>query len=593
MEQKPIIGIIHGYNHEGMGVLHNEAQVIFVPGALRDERVMARLSGERKRKAAWGEALEILNSSPHRRPPPCPHYGRCGGCQLQHASYSHQLDIKREILARAMAPLQKYDPDILTKILPTTAAPSPTGYRNKGLFAVELPEEGQSVAIGFYGRRSRKVVGHGCPVLFSKQVNSLLDDLALWFTQNRSVNKLGDVTRNEHDNWLRGVSGGMTGDVSDKVSGSQKSIRHILIRESKFTGKIVMVLIGVGDGRRKGDGDDEQPPSWISSFLDAFAGVQTPIREQKYCLSGIGWLATLSGNGQVVDKNTIPLWGSLVTVEQCTINKTEKISFHFAISPESFYQVNSQQTNTLYDEVLNACNLSGGEIVWDLYCGAGTISICLANRACAVLGVDVCESAIRDAWTNARINSSAISNHSSSAISHRSCNAILDCASNATSGRASNATSDLSSNVFSHPLTNRLCFVAGAVEYLAPSLIGSSGNSNFLHEILTRQADLNTADDGQEFSPPKALVTQLSENSPDIIVLDPSSKGAKPAVLQTILAVRPQKIVYVSCNPATLSRDLLILTGAGLYTIQSIKPVDMFPQTAHLETIVELHRCDT
>jgi tRNA/tmRNA/rRNA uracil-C5-methylase (TrmA/RlmC/RlmD family) len=113
---------------------------------------------------------------------------------------------------------------------------------------------------------------------------------------------------------------------------------------------------------------------------------------------------------------------------------------------------------------------------------------------------------------------------------------------------------------------------------------------DFLRETLIRQNELYAAIDGQAYPPPKGLVRRLSEKTPDIVVLDPSSKGAKPEVLQTILDVSPRKIIYVSCNPATLARDLLILIGTGVYTIQRIKPIDMFPQTAHVETIVTLKR---
>ena len=505
-----VTGTVTGYNHEGMGVLRQERQVVFVPGALSGEEVSVRLDSRKKGGAMWGELIDIRKPSPYRRVPPCPNYSRCGGCQLQHASYGHQLQVKQEILARALAPLRKQGIPIQTLIMPVIPAPAPTGYRNKGVFAVsraagaaDAAPAGGAVAIGFYGRKSREVAGHGCPTLFSARVNALLDDLALWLGRYGAV----------------------------------QTPSHIMIRESGADGKVILVLIG------------EKEPPWLPAFLDAFMprpGGKSPdsLPRRGGQLAGAGWLASADKEGAIAGQKPLTLRGSLDIAEHYRRDPP----IRFTISPESFFQVNSAQGERLCAEAEKACGLTGEEILWDMYCGAGTIGLYLASRAKAVLGMDAGASAIRDAWANARGNAAATA----------------------------------------PPLHGRVCFLAGAAEDLAPSLLGCPA---LLPGMLKGQESLYTAPSGRVYPPHKALVRLLSEKAPDAVILDPPSKGAKPAVLQAIRAAAPRRVVYVSCDPATLSRDLQILAGGALYALEKVQPVDMFPQTAHVEAVASLRRC--
>ncbi|MCL1806006.1 MAG: hypothetical protein FWG28_08445, partial [Clostridiales bacterium] len=167
-------GYIEGYNHEGMGVLRLDGQAVFVEGALDGEEAAVRLTGWKKGGARWGELVEILQASPYRREPPCPHDRSCGGCQLAHASYAHQLEIKMSILERALRPLQRRLGESMAAVSPVLPAPEAYAYRNKGVFAIgqslqtASPGGGgrRSVSIGFYGRGGGGIARGGWPSPF-------------------------------------------------------------------------------------------------------------------------------------------------------------------------------------------------------------------------------------------------------------------------------------------------------------------------------------------------------------------------------------------------------------------------------------------
>lgn len=528
-----------------MGVLRLDKGAAFIPGALEGEEVEARLSGRSKGGAVWGEVQEIRSPSPHRLAPPCPYHADCGGCQLLHASYAHQLDIKAGILARALTPLFRQDADIPGRILPALPAPDPYGYRNKGIFAVGRPP-----VIGFYGRRSKEIAGQGCPALFSRPVNVLLDSLA---------------------RWLGGAAGAQ----------AREGVRHVLIRESKSSAEIVLVLIG------------EKEPPWLSDFVEAFRpgpGNDQPIPSD-YALSGIGWLSAGEKSGPVVSGKPKLLWGSLDTAELLTpeIQGAGSIPpLRFRLSPEAFFQVNTLQANVLYNEALRVLDLRGDEILWDLYCGSGTLSLFLACGARAVLGVDLSEASIRDAWGNAAANCGiqpgGIQPDGALPAGIQPGGAQPTGAQPTGEGGAL-PTGD--GGAIPSLLPGRVCFLAGAAESLSPSLLSRPG---FLADLLGRQQKLLPDRARRAGLPSAGLIGLFAAKAPDAVVLDPPAKGVKPAVLEAILAARPEKILYLSCDPATLARDLLVLVNGGAYRIDGIRLVDMFPQTAHMETMVLLRR---
>lgn len=462
-------GEISGYSHEGAGVIRQEDQVCFVPGALKGEKIIYSLaqdaggqktSGQaKKRRVSFGALEQVLEAASYRVAPACTYYGQCGGCQLQHASYEHQLEIKHEIVERAFRGLGR-EAAAGINILPVLAAAQPWYYRNKGIFAVQKQPDNK-VMIGFYKKKSRQLAGEGCPGLFSLPVNGLLQAISLWFS---------------------------THDVTVGAAG----LHHVMIRESKTHGQLVLVLIGNGP-----------KPQWLPAFLETFVPVEPKdlppcAKPPKKILIGIGWLSAPLKDGPVINKTPETLWGTLTIQEQLGAVKYE-------ISPESFFQVNTAQAKVLYDQVLEMAALTGKEKVWDLYCGTGTISLYLARQAKQALGVEAVEAAVRDGQANAKLNG-----------------------------------------------IDNVRFVAGLAENLMPSL--------------------------------------AQELPPDVVILDPPSKGSQPEVIEGLLAVKPKRIVYVSCDPATLVRDLKLLTATEEYVISKVQPVDMFPQTGHVETVVLMSR---
>lgn len=205
----------------------------------------------------------------------------------------------------------------------------------------------------------------------------------------------------------------------------------------------------------------------------------------------------------------------------------------FKIGPLSFFQVNPVQTKKLYGKALEYAELSGDEIVWDLYCGIGTISLFLAKAAKKVYGIEIVPEAIENAKENAEIN--GIENAS---------------------------------------------FYAGAAEDLAPLLLNGK---------LDKNGDCCGANElYKSGSGTAALNDNVSEYVPEVIVVDPPRKGCDEKLLETILSVMPSKVVYVSCDPATLARDLKILCADGKYELKKVCPVDQFCHTTHTETVVLL-----
>jgi len=463
-------GRVSGYSHDGAGVIAGDDLVIFVPGALKGELVAYSLPTEadklkesrksKKRQTAFGFLEEILEPAVQRAEPKCPYYGSCGGCSLQHASYDHQLEIKKEIVERAFRGLGSEISEKI-EVLPVLGDNNPWQYRNKGIFALQR-QKGR-VKIGFYEKKSRQVAGEGCPGLFSLPVNGLIQALTFWF--------------NSHD-----------------VKIGADGLHHIMIRESKSTDQLVLVLIGSGN-----------KPEWLPEFLATFVPVEPKdlppcARPPKKILIGIGWLSAEFKDGPVIQGKPEILWGTLTLQE-----KLGDVSYN--ISPESFFQVNTKQAEVLYDHVLAFAGLTGREKVWDLYCGTGTISLYLARKAKEVIGVEVVAAAVEDGKANARLNG-----------------------------------------------IENVNFMAGVAEKLMPELI--------------------------------------KQGRPDVVVLDPPSKGCRPEVVEGILAVKPERIVYVSCDPATLVRDLKMLTATGEYEIKSVQPIDMFGQCANVETITRIQRAD-
>lgn len=435
---------ITGYTHDGAGVGRIDKKVVFVPGALLGEKVEIEVTGKRK-GILFGKVRNIITPHPARTKPLCAVYHACGGCQLQHVSYNEQAKIKEKIVEDSLKRIGKFN-DI--EISPLLKADEPWAYRNKGSFRVV--ERGKKVVLGFYEEGSHNVTPQFCRYLFSPRVTELLTLLEDKLTEYNVI--IG--------------------------SEKDKGLHHILIRESKLTGEIMLVLIVSGN----------------------FLSVEKERKIAREIKDNIPLVVSICKNykkdivGPILGVKTEVILGKGEIMEGLG-------SFTFKISPPSFFQVNTSQAEVLYEKALEYAGLKGTELVVDAYCGTGTISHFLAQKGRKVIGIEVVPEAVKDAEENAEMNG-----------------------------------------------MSNLEFMQGKAEELLPHLV----------------------DKGMK---------------PDVVVVDPPRRGCDIALLESIAKVKPERVVYVSCNPATLARDLRFLADRG-YVVEKVQPVDLFPQSAHVECII-------
>lgn len=434
-------------NHEGVGIAKIDGFAIFVHGGITGDKLEARVISTKKNYAV---ALKerIIQPSDKRVAPVCPIFEQCGGCQIMDMDYSAQLQLKTQIVANEM----KRNGVEYGTLYDTLGMENPYYYRNKAQFPVGI-QDGQ-LRIGFYEKRSHNIV-----------------NLDTCYIQHQANDRLIEALRQVI--LSQGVS------VYDESS-HRGLLRHILTKTSFRTGDMMVVLVING----KALPQQQQIIEAITKALPEIKSIHLNIN----------------------DKKTNVILGAQTT---CIYGEPElKDYIHdlaFVISPASFFQVNPAQTEVLYDKALEYAELTGQETVYDLYCGAGTISLFLAQKAKQVYGIEIVPQAIENAKINAQ------NNHITNAEFH-----------------------------------------AGAAEEVFP--------------VLYKQG-----------------------KKADVVVVDPPRKGCDQQVLDTILQMAPQRIVYVSCGPASLARDLKYLQDNG-YKVDKIQPVDMFSHSVHVETVVLLSR---
>jgi 23S rRNA (uracil1939-C5)-methyltransferase len=447
-KNKDYIIDITGMGYEGEGVGKIENFTVFVQGALLGETVKVKIVKVAK-NYAHGKLMDVLKSSSHRAEPVCSIYKRCGGCQMQHMSYEGQLEFKTQRVKEVIERIGKLE-DVI--VHPTLGMQEPYRYRNK----VQLPvgKVDGEVRIGFYAPRSHDIIG--------------MDTCHI---QDEIADKVVKLTKE----WI--VKHNIEPYDEEKESGN---IRHIMIRRGFKTGEVMVVIVT----------REERLP-----FADEF--VKLMIDNIKGLKSVIQNINSKKTNVILGDKNK-KLWGEDVITDY--IGK-----FRFNISPMSFFQVNPIQTEVLYSKALEYANLNGDETVFDAYCGTGTISLFLSQKAKKVYGVEIVPQAIEDAKKNAVQNG-----------------------------------------------VDNVEFLVGESEKVIPELIDKGIKA-------------------------------------EVVVVDPPRKGCEKSLLEAISKMAPKRIVYVSCDPATLARDLGILKELGYKTIE-VQPVDNFPQTAHIENVARLER---
>ena len=436
---------------DGEGIGKYEGFTVFVKDALPGEQVFVRLM-KVKKSYGYGKLVKVLLPSPFRVEPPCPLARPCGGCQIQALSYQKQLSFKMEKVRGNLSRLGgvSFEKAVLEPIL---GMEDPWRYRNKTQFPVGTDKEGRPVAGLFAGRTHSIIPVKDC--LLGPEVNGEILQEVLSYMRDEKVSAYEEET-------------------------GKGLIRHILVREAFETGELLICLVVNGSSLPK----EEQ----LCERLQKIPGVV-----------GVCLNENTSRTNVILGEKVRVLWGrGYVEDVLC--------SLRFRISPLSFYQVNHAQTERLYAKALSYAGLTGCEEVWDLYCGIGTISLLLAQKAGHVTGVEVVEAAIADAKENATRNG------------------------------ISNAT-----------------FLCGKAQDVFPAEYERTGK--------------------------KA----------DVIVVDPPRKGCDREVLSTMAAMEPKRIVYVSCDSATLGRDIAILREYG-YEVEKACPVDMFPHSVHVETVVLLTR---
>ncbi|MCH4178477.1 MAG: 23S rRNA (uracil(1939)-C(5))-methyltransferase RlmD [Megasphaera sp.] len=438
-----------GVNGEGVG--RYEDFTVFVPYTLPGETVDAEITFVKKQYAT-AKVVKVTKESPDRVKPVCPVYHTCGGCQLQHLSYEGQLKEKRQQVIDALTRIGHLEH---VTVLPTIGADDPFHYRNKMQFPVAEAKKGK-VAIGCFAASTHHVINMASCAIQKEGNNSIASIVRDWMMQYKIP---------AYD--------------EDKRFGM---IRHVMGRVGVHTGEIMVCLVTAR----------EQIPH-----------MKDLVRMLRQNVPG---LTSVVQNINTRHTNVI-LGPKMRTVYgRPTIHDTiGALTFH--ISAQSFFQVNSEQAQKLYETALEYADLKGNEVVADVYCGTGTITLFLAQKAKQVFGIEIVAPAIKDAIQNAK------DNHIHNAE-----------------------------------------FILGDAVYKLPELLR----------------------DGVH---------------PNVIVLDPPRAGCSEQVLQAIARSKPDRIVYVSCNPATLARDLEYLHKNG-YHIQKVQPVDMFPMTHHVECVCLMSRVE-
>ena len=432
---------ITGMTDNGEGVGRAEGMAVFVPYTIVGETVRIHIVKVLKNYAV-GKLIEIIKPSPHRVKAECPNFYQCGGCQLWHMDYAEELLYKE----RKVADCLKRIGGIEQPISPIIGADERKYYRNKSQFPVT------SDGIGMYAGRSHRLIPIDHCMIQSNITEGIISTVRYW------IAAYGLIPYDEKKNCGQ--------------------LRHLYIRE---TDEGIMVCLVVTDCKIPN--------------LDCLVSL---LRENNPQICSVLLNINPHKTNVILGKETMTVWGK------------EELKDHlgdvvFSISPLSFYQVNKQQMQKLYDKAGEYAALCGKEVVWDVYCGIGTIGQYLAKHCRQVVGIEIIEAAVKNARENAKQNK-----------------------------------------------LNNTEYYCGAAEKIAPQIIAKG-------------------------------------NRPDVVILDPPRKGCDKVLLDTVITVNPQKIVYISWKPSTLARDLKYLNARG-YTAEEITPVDMFPATTHVETIALLKK---
>lgn len=434
---------ITGVTQDGSGVGRVEDMVVFIPGCARGDVARVKIVGVRAHYA-YGKLIALEQPSPARTTVDCPAFSQCGGCVFRHIRYEEELQIKEERVRDALRRIAGLD---TTAPEPIVGCEETMGYRNKAQYPVTW-KDGRPV-FGFYAPRSHRVVPAADCLLQPPVFKQVLDAVGRWMMEN---------TVSAYD---EGTGEGL--------------LRHLFLRQAHATGELMVCLVVNGHA-----GHLPQKERLIRLCRDAAPQIKSIVVNRNTARTNV-----------IMGDNSETLWGAdRITDILCGLR--------FSLSPLSFYQVNSRQAERLYRAAAEFSDLHRQGTLLDLYCGAGTIGLCLSKDVGRVVGVEVVADAVADAKRNAAQNGIA-------------------------------------------------------------------------------NAEFFCADAGEAA---KRLCTQGL--FPDVVVVDPPRKGLDGQTVEAVARMSPKRVVYVSCNPETLARDLKSFAKRG-YTCTCVRPFDLFPRTAHVE----------
>jgi 23S rRNA (uracil1939-C5)-methyltransferase len=432
---------------QGDGIGHHEGMTVFVPRTAVGDVAQVHIL-KVKGSYAFGKLIKVNKPSPLRAEIDCPVYSRCGGCSFRHIDYEQELKIKQTEVGEIMKRIGHID----IEPKPIIGAKNPKRYRNKAQFPLSI--DGGRLNMGFYAPHSHRVIDCRDCLLQPEGFSDILGIFEKW---------IDDFEISVYDEQAhRGI------------------LRHIYIRQARATGEKLICAVINGDT--------------LPHAQELISELTKTDKDIKSIVININRART----NVILGEKCITLWGSdYITDILCSLK--------VRVSPLSFYQVNSEQAQALYEKAAEYAALSAEDILLDVYCGAGTIGLSMAKSAKQVIGIEIVSQAVEDAKINAEIN--------------------------------------------------------------------KIKNARFICADAARAAE------------------QLKKEGvkPNVIVVDPPRKGCSSDLLNTIARMNPARLVYISCNPATLARDCAILDKKG-YKVKALTPVDMFPSTAHVETVVLMSR---
>ena len=434
--------VITDYTSEGQGVAKIEGCAVFIPNAIFGEKVMVRIEKAQKTWAA-GKITEILEKSPHRVQRECPISASCGGCDFWHMDYEEETRMKADRVRQA---LNRIGGENLEE-LPILSAPACYGYRNKAQYPV-ASKKGRVYA-GFFKAGTHQVVENDRCLILPEEADKV-KKIVIDYVNHYRISAYDEEAH-------KGL------------------LRHIYVRRGAVSGQVLVCL--VVNSRKLPHTDDlikrlQAVPGFTSLVLSVNTKKGNTILGDEFI--------TLHGPGYIEDT-------------LCGLN--------FRLSARSFYQVNHHQAQRLYEAAISQAEITKEDTVLDLYCGVGTITLCMAKAAGKVIGVEVIPQAVEDAKDNAKRNG-------------------------------------------------------------------------------VENAEFFCGDAGEA-----ALALEAKGVKADVVVVDPPRKGLNADGIEALARFAPRRIVYVSCDPATLARDVALLKERG-YSVKNAMAADLFPRCAHVESIV-------